>query len=82
MILETGLGGLLDSTNVIPNPAATVITPVARDHEHFLGSDIAEIGRRWHIKENSPAIISYQTDEARHGIMDISGQKAIDILDG
>ena len=80
VILETGLGGLLDSTNVIPNPAATVITPVARDHEHFLGSDIAEIGRQKAgiFKENSPAIISYQTDEARRGITDIARQKAID----
>ncbi len=43
LLLETGLGGMLDSTNVISAPAATIITPVARDHEHFLGSDLAGI---------------------------------------
>ena len=43
LLLETGLGGLLDSTNVLSAPAATIITPVARDHEHFLGSDLAGI---------------------------------------
>ncbi|MEK9960470.1 MAG: bifunctional folylpolyglutamate synthase/dihydrofolate synthase, partial [Rhodobiaceae bacterium] len=43
LLLETGLGGMLDSTNVLSAPAATVITPVARDHEHFLGSDLAGI---------------------------------------
>ena len=43
LLLETGLGGMLDSTNVLNAPAATIITPVARDHEHFLGSDLAGI---------------------------------------
>ncbi len=43
LLLETGLGGMLDSTNVVSAPAATIITPVARDHEHFLGSDLAGI---------------------------------------
>jgi dihydrofolate synthase/folylpolyglutamate synthase len=43
LLLETGLGGMLDSTNVLTAPAATIITPVARDHEHFLGSDLAAI---------------------------------------
>ena len=43
LLLETGLGGALDSTNVLETPAATVITPIARDHEHFLGSDLAGI---------------------------------------
>ena len=43
LLLETGLGGALDSTNVLTAPAVTVITPVARDHEHFLGSDLAGI---------------------------------------
>ena len=43
LLLETGLGGMLDSTNVLDAPAATIITPIARDHEHFLGSDIGGI---------------------------------------
>ena len=43
LLLETGLGGALDSTNVLTRPAATIITPIARDHEHFLGRDLAGI---------------------------------------
>lgn len=43
LLLETGLGGTLDSTNVVDKPLATIITPIARDHEHFLGNDIGEI---------------------------------------
>ena len=43
LILETGLGGRLDSTNVIENPLASIITPIERDHEHFLGSELTQI---------------------------------------
>lgn len=43
LLLETGLGGTLDSTNVLDRPLATIITPIARDHEHFLGNDLATI---------------------------------------
>ncbi|XDZ65183.1 folylpolyglutamate synthase/dihydrofolate synthase family protein [Alphaproteobacteria bacterium LSUCC0684] len=43
VLLETGLGGRADSTNVIPKPLATVITPIARDHEHFLGNTLGAI---------------------------------------
>ena len=80
VILETGLGGLLDSTNVIAKPAATVITPVAQDHEHFLGNDITEIGRQKAgiFKTGSPAIIARQTADAAHGIQDIANQKHIE----
>ena len=79
VILETGLGGLLDSTNVITQPAATVITPVALDHEHFLGSDITEIGRQKAgiFKSGSPAIIAAQSAEAKAGIAEIASTKNI-----
>ena len=40
LLLETGLGGALDSTNVLKTPLATIITPIAQDHEHFLGTDL------------------------------------------
>ncbi len=46
LCLETGLGGALDSTNVLDAPLATIITPIARDHEHFLGSDIIDIAKQ------------------------------------
>ena len=46
LCLETGLGGKLDSTNVLDAPLATIITPIARDHEQFLGSDIIGIAKQ------------------------------------
>lgn len=42
-ILETGLGGRLDATNVIERPALTILTPIAMDHEQFLGPSIEAI---------------------------------------
>ena len=65
LLLETGLGGLLDSTNVLSAPAATIITPVARDHEHFLGSDLAGIaGQKAGIMRRSvPCFSAAQTPE-------------------
>lgn len=43
VILETGLGGRLDATNVVERPAVTVITPVSIDHQHYLGDTIEQI---------------------------------------
>ena len=80
VILETGLGGLLDSTNVLAKPAACVITPIARDHEHFLGSDITEIARQKAgiFKTDTPALIAKQSHEAERGLKEIAAQKSIE----
>ena len=43
VLLETGLGGRLDATNLIPRPAACAIAPVSLDHQHFLGDTLAQI---------------------------------------
>ena len=43
VILETGLGGRLDATNVVENPLACIITSISRDHTEYLGDTIAEI---------------------------------------
>ena len=43
VLLETGLGGRLDATNVIDSPALTIITPVSLDHQQFLGDTLKEI---------------------------------------
>ena len=45
LILEVGLGGRFDATNVIARPALSVITPVSLDHQEFLGSDLRQIAR-------------------------------------
>jgi dihydrofolate synthase/folylpolyglutamate synthase len=43
VILETGLGGRLDATNVLDQPRLTCITPISLDHQHFLGETLEEI---------------------------------------
>lgn len=43
LLLEVGLGGRLDATNVVANPALTIITPVSLDHQQYLGETVALI---------------------------------------
>jgi dihydrofolate synthase/folylpolyglutamate synthase len=45
MVLETGLGGRLDATNVIPNPLAAIVTSIDYDHQAFLGDTLKAIAR-------------------------------------
>lgn len=58
-ILETGLGGRLDATNVV-KPMISVITDISRDHEQYLGSDIASIAteKAGIIKSGVPVVFS------------------------
>jgi dihydrofolate synthase/folylpolyglutamate synthase len=65
-LLEVGLGGRLDATNVIAQPALTIITPVSIDHEAFLGDTLAKIAgeKAGIIKRGVPCIVGPQPDEA------------------
>lgn len=69
-LLEVGLGGRLDTTNVVRRPAVTAITPVSLDHQAFLGPTIAAIAaeKAGILKPGVPAIIGPQTDEAEQVI--------------
>jgi len=60
-VIETGLGGSLDSTNVI-NPDLSVITPISLDHKHILGDDIVKIAteKAGIIKSGVPLICAEQ----------------------
>jgi dihydrofolate synthase/folylpolyglutamate synthase len=66
VLLEVGLGGRLDATNVIARPAATAITPVSLDHQGFLGDTIAAIAgeKAGILKPGVPSIIGPQAEEA------------------
>ena len=63
-ILETGLGGRLDATNVIKKPILTIINEVSIDHTNFLGSNIKQITKEKAgiIKKNSPVVVGKQTE--------------------
>lgn len=45
VLLEVGLGGRLDATNMVDQPLATVLTPISMDHEQFLGNNVAAIAK-------------------------------------
>jgi len=65
-LLEVGLGGRLDATNVIEKPALTIITPVSYDHPQYLGETLAEIAgeKAGILKRGVPCIVGPQEDEA------------------
>jgi dihydrofolate synthase/folylpolyglutamate synthase len=66
LLLEVGLGGRFDATNVVPNPALCVITPVSIDHPEFLGSTLPQIAfeKAGIIKPRIPVVVAAQEDEA------------------
>jgi len=65
-LLETGLGGRLDATNVIERPKLTIITPISIDHQQFLGETLAEIAaeKAGILKRGVACIVGPQPDEA------------------
>ncbi|MDX5595096.1 folylpolyglutamate synthase/dihydrofolate synthase family protein [Pseudovibrio sp. SPO723] len=64
VVLEVGLGGILDATNVIPDPLVSIITPISLDHEDFLGNDLAGIAKEKAgiIKPERPVISATQQE--------------------
>lgn len=71
LVLEVGLGGRLDATNVIDQPAASVITPVALDHQEFLGDSLAAIAaeKAGVLKPGALAVVARQAPEAEAAIL-------------
>ncbi|MEM9732192.1 MAG: folylpolyglutamate synthase/dihydrofolate synthase family protein [Pseudomonadota bacterium] len=65
-LVEVGLGGRLDATNVMPQMAASIITPVAMDHEAFLGDTLAKIAfeKAGIIKPGCPVFVGPQDADA------------------
>lgn len=74
LIMETGMGGRLDATNVVEIPLLSVITPISLDHQEYLGNDIEKITieKCGIIKKNVPVIVGRQ--EKR--VMEIIEQEA------
>ncbi len=69
-VLEVGLGGRLDATNVIDRPALTVITPVSLDHQGYLGDTLTEIAgeKAGILKPDVPAVVGPQQETAMAAI--------------
>jgi len=69
-LLEVGLGGRLDATNVIEKPALTIITPVSLDHQQYLGESLAEIAgeKAGILKRGVSCVVGPQADEGLEAI--------------
>jgi dihydrofolate synthase / folylpolyglutamate synthase len=65
LLLETGLGGRLDATNVLDKPTLTAITPVSLDHHQYLGTTIADVAyeKAGIIKQRVPLVVGQQSAE-------------------
>lgn len=76
VLLETGMGGRFDSTNVI-TPLLAVITSISLEHEHFLGTTLSDIAshKAGIIKKEIPAIIGSLHKEAIDTVIEEAKQK-------
>ena len=76
IIIESGMGGRFDSTNVI-DPLLAIITSISKEHTAFLGDTIEEIA--WHkagiIKQNKPVVIGPLPESARRQVHQIAYEK-------
>ncbi len=79
-IVETGLGGRLDATNIL-EPEVAVITSISLDHTAILGNTITEIAREKGgiIKEDTPLVLGALPDEARKVLYGIGREKRVAI---
>ena len=70
LLLEVGLGGRVDATNVIEAPALCVITPVSLDHQQYLGETVAQIAgeKAGILKRRVPCVVGPQMPEALEAI--------------
>ncbi|MET0293911.1 MAG: Mur ligase family protein, partial [Phenylobacterium sp.] len=81
-VVEVGLGGRFDSTNVFDAPAVSVITPVDYDHLEMLGPELSRIA--WEkagiIKDGRPAVVARQMEEAQAVIEAEAAERSADLL--
>ena len=77
VVLETGLGGLYDCTNVITKPLVSVITSIGYDHMDLLGKTLPEIAyqKAGIIKQNSNTVIFKQAPEIDNVFITGHGQR-------
>jgi dihydrofolate synthase/folylpolyglutamate synthase len=70
VLLETGLGGRLDATNLIETPRLTIITPISLDHQQFLGDTLGQVAaeKAGILKPGVPCVLARQPAEARDAI--------------
>lgn len=78
LLLEVGLGGRVDATNVIDRPLATVVTPVSMDHSEYLGDSVDKIAfeKAGIFKRGVPAVIARQEHPAALAVLERQAARA------
>ena len=81
-VLEVGLGGRLDATNVVAKPAVSIITSISLDHTQILGNTLEQIAREKAgiVKSGCWVVISPQPEEAASAISDICREKQAKVV--
>ena len=82
IILETGMGGRLDATNVIEKPLVTVITRIGLDHTEYLGNTKAEIAaeKAGIIKKGVPVVFWEQEEEVNEVIVKKAREMSAEVI--
>lgn len=83
VVLEAGMGGRLDSTNVIRNPLLSVITGIALDHTDYLGDTVEKIAaeKAGIIKDSAPVLYGGEDDSAREVIREVAYSRGSEFFD-
>ncbi|MCV3270132.1 bifunctional folylpolyglutamate synthase/dihydrofolate synthase [Roseobacter sinensis] len=81
-LLEVGLGGRLDATNVIDRPAITAITPVSLDHQQYLGDTVEKIAfeKAGIIKRSVPCVVARQEEAGLEVIEEVAARMGAPLL--
>ena len=82
VVLEVGLGGRLDATNVVDKPLVSVITPIALDHVNILGDTLEKVAfeKGGIIKENVPLVIHPQEPQASKVLKELAEEKSATMI--
>jgi dihydrofolate synthase/folylpolyglutamate synthase len=82
LLLEVGMGGRMDTTNVVDQPCLTVITPVALDHQAFLGDSLAQIAgeKAGILKRGVPCVVARQQETAEQVIEQKAARLGVPLL--
>lgn len=83
VVLEAGMGGRLDSTNIIRNPLLSVITGIALDHVDYLGNTVEKIAteKAGIIKDSAPVLYGGEDDKAREVIRAVAKERGSEFFD-
>lgn len=82
VVLETGMGGTLDATNIIKNPLVCVLTSISMDHMQFLGDTLEEIAKNkcGIVKEGTTVVSTIQSEDAEKVIVQVCKDKQAELV--